>query len=449
MVRRTARQWSIERASSTDRAFLAMDRGGVPEHIAAVLMFDAGTALTLERVRELMRERVPAVPRLRQKLHRVPCGYGGPIWVDDTDFDVGAHVSERVCRPPGDESALLATALEVVTTRLPREGPYWAAVLIGGLPDGRRALVVTLHHVLADGLGGLSVLGAFCDPGMVAHPRPAVAAPPAGALFAQAWQARAAAVRAAPATWRALRAATAAGGGLRPPRAAPCSLVRRAGRHRRMSVITVDGAGLAASAHRVGATTNSAVLVAVAAALSTVLASRGESIDPLVVTVPVSGRPRGDTGTVGNIVSPLLVPVPTRGTTQARLRQVAAVVAAHRADATGPPPIAILGWLFRPVAALGGYEWYMRHQHRLHTLVTHVRGPVTPISFGGHRVTSTIPVSVGDNGNTTVMFAVMSYAGSLTVSTIVDPDHFAELDLLTERLRAELKALIRPGRPPR
>ena len=58
-----------------------------------------------------------------------------------------------------------------------------------------------------------------------------------------------------------------------------------------------------------------------------------------------------------------------------RLEQVAAQVRAHKAAATGPPPIAVLGWLFRPLAALGGYHWYMNHQHRFHTLVSHVRGP--------------------------------------------------------------------------
>jgi hypothetical protein len=32
----------------------------------------------------------------------------------------------------------------------------------------------------------------------------------------------------------------------------------------------------------------------------------------------------------------------------------------------------VLGWLFRPLAALGGYRWYMNHQHRFHTLISHV-----------------------------------------------------------------------------
>ena len=52
--------------------------------------------------------------------------------------------------------------------------------------------------------------------------------------------------------------------------------------------------------------------------------------------------------------SPMLVAVPPTGDAGRRLEQVAAQVRAHKAAATGPPPIAVLGWLFRPLAALGG-----------------------------------------------------------------------------------------------
>ena len=91
--------------------------------------------------------------------------------------------------------------------------------------------------------------------------------------------------------------------------------------------------------------------------------------------VPVSGRRGRDTADLGNVVAPLLVPVPTDGSTHDRLTRVAQHVGAQKELASGPPPIAMLGWLFRPLAALGAYRWYMNHQHRLHTLVTNVRGP--------------------------------------------------------------------------
>ena len=52
-----------------------------------------------------------------------------------------------------------------------------------------------------------------------------------------------------------------------------------------------------------------------------------------------------------------------------------------------------------------------------------------------------IPISVGDNGNVTVHFTVMSYAGTLTIAVIADPDRFPDLDLLTDALREEIGRL--------
>jgi hypothetical protein len=103
----------------------------------------------------------------------------------------------------------------------------------------------------------------------------------------------------------------------------------------------------------------------------------------------------------------------------------------------------VLGWLFRPLAALGGYRWYMNHQHRFHTLVSHVRGPTEPVTFGGLLITSAIPVGVGPGGNIPVYFEVLSYAGTLTISAITDPDQFPGRPRLTDALRSELDQITR------
>ena len=192
------------------------------------------------------------------------------------------------------------------------------------------------------------------------------------------------------------------------PRAAPCSLNQRTGSRRRLAVVRADIATLRAAAHQHGATTNDAILVAVAGALHQVLMGRGEHVGTLVVTVPVSGRRPGSGPALGNMVSPMLVAVPATGDAGRRLEQVAAQVRAHKAAVTGPPPIAVLGWLFRPLAALGGYHWYMNHQHRFHTLVSHVRGPAEQVTFGGSPITSAIPVGLAEGGNITVYFELLS-----------------------------------------
>ena len=144
---------AIERASSADLAFLAMDTGKIPQHIA-VIFLDRPGDLSLSQLRQIISDRIRALPRLRQRLITVPLGYGRPVWVDDPDFDIDRHVREVPCRAPGDERALLDTALSVIMEPLPRTAPLWSMFLITGLAGGAAAVVVVLHHVLADGLGG-------------------------------------------------------------------------------------------------------------------------------------------------------------------------------------------------------------------------------------------------------------------------------------------------------
>jgi diacylglycerol O-acyltransferase len=435
----------IERASPGDLAFLAMDIGKVPQQFAVILLLEQSNDLTLPQLRQVMSERIPAFPRLRQRLIKVPPGCGRPVWVDDPDFHINRHVWAVPCRAPGDERALLEEALSVIMAPLPRWAPLWSIALITELADDAAAVVVVLHHVLADGLGGLNVLAALVDPGApaadldLAFPRPAPALP---SLAREALLTRVQGVRRAAGSWRSLRRAMFAGGGFHPARAVPCSLVQRTGPRRSVAVVRVDRASLRAAAHRHGATTNDAVLVAVAAALHQYLLSSGESLDPIAITVPVSGRRRRGGPAAGNLVSPMLVDVPTGGYVGERLWQVEADVRAHKAAATGPPPIAIMGGLFRLLARLGAYRFYMNHQHRFHTLVTHVRGPAEPVTLSGHQVSAAIPIAVAEGGNITVHFEVLSYADMLTIVVIVDPDHGPDLDDLTRRLQSELESII-------
>lgn len=457
--------WRIERASSTDRAFLAMDTGAVPEQFGVLLRLDGD--LDLPEVRRLLADRVMGLPRLRQVLEETPLGCGGPVWTDDPGFDIARHVEELP--RPGDEAALLDAALACVLRPLRRDRPLWRVALVP-TPDGPSGhstveggagagLVMVLHHALADGLAGLAVLAALVDPetgtadGASASrstgspstsPMPR---PPRSALARDAWQRRVRAVRDLPDSARLLRRSFAGAGGLLPPRAADCSLRRPTGPRRAVAVVRTELDPVRAAAHSVGASTNDAVLVAVARALGAVLRTRGESVPELVVTVPVAGRSVAEQDELGNLVSPIIVPVPTTGSATLALVRVADAVRAQKSSATGQPPIALLGWVFRPLARLGGYRWYMYHQHRLHTLVSHLRGPGEPLTFAGRKVASAVPLAVGDGGNIPVFFEVLSYAGTLTVSVIVDPEQFPELDRLALLLEGELLTITALGGP--
>src|SRR4051794_39886323 len=253
---------TIDRAGNTDLAFLAMESAGSPEQFAAVLKLDRRLdPVVAERI---LADRVAAVPRLTQRLVRTPPGCGRPIWVDDAAFDVRRQTARLRCPAPGDERALVNTAVTLVATPLARDRPLWRATFVDGLADGTSAVILVLHHVLADGLGGLAVLANLIDqPGR----RPPVAIPgrppTAAQLAGDAMRGRMNALRRVPQGWRLLRRSMSAGGGLAPQRAAPCSLLQPSGTRRQAVTAHADVDRLRAVAHRHGGTVNAALVAAV------------------------------------------------------------------------------------------------------------------------------------------------------------------------------------------
>ena len=319
----------------------------MPEHLGAVLVLDAGPGFDVESIRPVLAERVRAVPRLRQRLVRAPAGCGRPVWVDDPGFDAARHVRLLPCPDPGDEQALLDVAAAMIIEPLPRSRPLWAAAVVPGLRGGRVGLV--LHHVLADGLGGLAILARLVDganPGPArAFPQPRPAPAPAGRRRVPV-----------PAPWprpvprRAARAAQVADRGWRCARPArrPARLCSPTGPRRRFAVGRANLEALRAAAHRHDGTVSDVLLTAVAGALHTLLERRGgKPVEAFRIAVMVAGRRAASADTLGNQAVPLLVGVPGAGPPVERLRLIVGAVRAERASTGGQQPAAVSQPLLR------------------------------------------------------------------------------------------------------
>ncbi|MCV2487888.1 WS/DGAT domain-containing protein [Geodermatophilus sp. YIM 151500] len=431
---------AVDRVSQADLAMLASDSGRLRQQIGALLLLGDGPPLDPGTADRLLAERISAVPRLRQRIVRVPLGGGQPIWLDDPAVDPARHVRRRVCPHPADEEALLALAADLVTEPLPRDRPLWSATWLIGPGGERVALVVVLHHAVLDGLRGVGVLHRLADAAAAERPSspPRRTPPPTyGRLVSDAWRERLHAVQRIRGTRTALRRALRAGGGVHPRPAASCSLLAPTGPRRRFAVVRADLAGLRAAGHRCGGTVNDVLLAAVAGALSTLLAHRGEPVDPLLVCVMVGSRAGGDDGS-GNAATPLVVAVPAVPDPVERLRRVAGTVRRARSAAAGPSVITLLGPAFRAMAALGGYRWYQARQHRFHTLLSNVPGPGAPMSLAGAPVSAVVPLANGETGNVTVSFLALSYAGTLTMTVAADADAVPDLSVLAHALDEEL-----------
>lgn len=424
----------VERLSGGDLTVLVTDRGPAPMQIAALLTLAPGARPSLAELSYVLAERIPRVPRLRQRLvsqrrGTVRCrgrSLGRPFWEDDPGFDLAQHLTLRTAT---NQDELLAVAAELVCERLDDRRPLWRACLVSGTGGTPSALVLVMHHVLTDGLGGLAVLGALADapPGTFAEsPAPVPAAPLRGRPSSHS-------IRTTLSGLREL------GLGRRPRLAARTSLNRPTGQVRRLAVTGAPLGQVRAAAHRAGGTVNDVVVAAVVGALQEVLRHRGERPEALVVSVPVSARRGTDARSLGNEVGVRPIRVPTLEDHHERLRSVVALRraagAAPRASSAAP-----LGLAFRGLARAGLFQWFIDRQRLVHTFVTNMHGPDQLLSVAGHEITALAAVAVTP-GNVAVSFDVLSYAGWLGITTVADPEHVPDLELLERSLGAALHAL--------
>jgi len=435
-----------DRVSTDDLMSLASERGSVPLQVGAVLMLDARERLDPGVVVDAIAHRITAVPRLRQRLVKVPLGCGRPVWVDDRRFAITNHFSMVRCPTPGGESAVLEVAAEMLLTRLPRDRPLWAAKLVTDTDQGGAALIIVFHHVLADGIGGLAVLASLVDGAAEAHDRVfPIRMPSRRELAVEAGTDRIRSARKLPAVLRRLAGAASQlrpvfGAGL-----ARSSLNAPTGPRRRFAAIRVDLDLIRGAAHAHQATVNDVVLSAIAVALHRLLVVRGERVDEFVISVPFSARRHASAGDLGNQSGVIPLRVSGVGDPARRLESLAAATRAAKRVQRGAST-ALLGPFFRLLAAAGLYRWFIGHQRLIHTFVSNLRGPESRLSFVGCPIASIIPLSAAA-GNVTVSFAVLSYAGSLSITLIADPDTCPDLSELRDALEEELRVLMASTHP--
>ena len=74
--------------------------------------------------------------------------------------DLGEHV---VTAGPAPGPDLATWAANRTIQPLRRDRPLWRAHVVAGLPGGRFAVLLVVHHLLADGLAGMRLLASFLD----------------------------------------------------------------------------------------------------------------------------------------------------------------------------------------------------------------------------------------------------------------------------------------------
>ncbi len=151
-----------ERMSKVDTAWLRMDSPSNLMMIVGVWVLKPGIGLA--DLRQRVEERLLKYPRFMQ------CAVedaAGATWVDDPAFDLDHHlVIEKLPRKPAgrEQEALQDRLAELTMQPLDRQHPLWQFHLVPHYKGGS-ALMVRIHHCIADGIALISVTHSLVDGG--------------------------------------------------------------------------------------------------------------------------------------------------------------------------------------------------------------------------------------------------------------------------------------------
>jgi diacylglycerol O-acyltransferase / wax synthase len=414
-----------------------------PFQIALLGVFDAAPFLRpdgtvdVPRIRCEVAERARRVDALRRRVVWTRPGEGMPVWAPDPSFVPDRHI-EAATLPAGAD--LPTWAADRIVRPLPLDRPLWRAEIIDGLPAGRFALIIVVHHIAADGLAGVALAGSLLDVRPDAGPAPASThpvppLPSHGELLRDHLHELMAALRRVrplsgrgPRRLRELVRQLRAAGRELDTRTSTTSLPRTVGPTRRLVVVREPLDDLRRTGHALGVTMNDLLLAAVTAGLRQLLTARGDDADTLLLRTSVPASTGAGTQASGIMLVdlPAAEPDPLR-----RLATIHATTArAKRRLHSGPADVTRLVHLPIPLARLG-MRWMRRFGGtRVNLFVTDVPGPTAPLWLAGARLLEAVPVAplVQHVG---LGVAALSYAGELAVSvhadgTVTDLDQLAE-----------------------
>jgi WS/DGAT/MGAT family acyltransferase len=418
----------------------------------------AGPVPRYEELVSRFAERMCAVPRLTQKLRTHKLDIGTPEWVADPHFDISHHVHRVALPGPGDDADLFEMIATVMQHRLDRERPLWECWIMEGLTDGRWAILMKLHHCVADGIATTQLLAKLSDVGggdtsaqnirATKEPdRPALHFLPI-AMNPLSWLGdmwRTAVATASVAEHAAVGVAELTAGLMSsPPKS---SLTGPVTTMRRYSAARVRLAAMEKVSRAFHVTLNDVALAAITNSYRNLLLNRGEEphYDSLRTLVPVSVRSMKNLHRTDNRVSAMLPLLPIDEADPAKqLKLVHSRLATAKGSGEREGAVAVMAgvniipfvlsaWMIRLLARLP--------QHAVAALATNVPGPRGRHQVLGRQVLEVLPVPpIALQLRTGI--AMVSYRDTFVFGITGDHDTASDVDQLAAGIGQAVAQLV-------
>lgn len=454
----------MERLSLQDASFLYIENELNHMAIAVVAKFD-GPPPKQDEIEAMVESKLAVVPRYRQRVRFVPFDLGRPVWCDDPHFNLRYHVRHTALAAPGSDAQLQTLVGRVMSQQLDRTKPLWELWVIEALEDGGWAMLLKMHHAVADGVAATDLLSALLDedpghayptpPAWKPEPEPSPIELATRAVVEQLTSPRevlSAVQSAMEAPRRTLRKTRDFIDGLGTftrftNLALETSLNGPIGAHRnwRWVATRLDDVKRIRSRH--GGTVNDIVLAAITNGFRSLLLSRGEPVDGLVVRslVPVSVRGPEEYGILDNRVSAMFAELPVgiedpKERLDSIRRQMDDLKRHHQA-AAGETLTSLSGVTPPLLLALGARAFAGVEQLAVQTVTTNVPGPQRPFYAAGRAMRSAylyVPLA----SSVRIGIAIFSYDGELTFSVTGDFDTAPDTDVLCEGIADGIRELL-------
>jgi len=401
--------------------------------LAAVAIID-GTVPDYDLLKTMLAERIKAIPRCAQVLRTHPFDVDAQEWTDYPEFDLTHHVRRVALPRPGDDGELFRAITHALERPLDLDRPLWECWVIEGLKHNQWAILMKVHHCMADGISAAHILTRLCDDADSDTFANQVGVKQVSESHSQTRNWADSLLRVSAGTVARAAEATAAAiwGSARTSPVRPAKIMRR------YSTVRVPIAAVDDVCRKFGVTANDVALAAITEGCRTVLLHRGE-------------QPRPDSlrtlEKIGNRISVMLPYLPVEHSDPVqRLRTVHNRLKAKQSDQPKSSSIlesAINCMPFMLCAKALQTLLTRLPEPGIVTLATNGPGPRHRLGLMGKKVDSLLPIPPTALQLSTGV-AVLSYGDELVFGITAGYDDARELELLAggiDRGMAHLVAL--------